>query len=107
MSDLSKKIEEKLNNLFDNVGNTDHVKALKAYDDTILYLEGLAANADPVFKSSLGHTLLSIELAKQITNVAKQHDEEIDKLKADLNNALGRIKRLEEAKGFDNAEKMR
>jgi len=107
MSDLGKEIEDKLNELFKNIGNTDHAEALKAYESTILYLQGVAANANPVLKSSIGHTLLSIEICKQITQTTIQHDEEIDKIKSDLNNALGRIKRIEDAKGFDKPEKLR
>ena len=107
MSDTTEKMVEKIEALFKNIGKTDIVEGIKACNDVMLYLEGVATNTSPEGKSVITQLLLSLELAKQMSEIANEVNEENDKIRSDLNNVMGRLKRIEEAKGFDDSEKMR
>jgi len=73
--DAIKKVEELFAILKDNPDDAE-----QQLEKLLLYFEGMAANAPPEGKSSWAHLLLSVEIMKQMSKVAREVNATEDEL---------------------------
>jgi len=114
MSSLGEQLDKYINRITDAEDKEEWRKVInlcKEYTNALNVL--LEADDDPLNQKHYFIIRSSVAVVRRVASQAlkqekinKDVDKEMDKLRIDLNNALGRIKRIEEAKGFDNPEKM-
>ena len=100
--DVIKKVED----LYDVIKNNPD-DAEQQLEKLLLYFEGVAVNAPPEGKSSWLHLLLSVEIMKQLSKIAKDVNSTEDELVVRQDEIDDAIKRLEERINKLETEKLR
>jgi len=100
--DVIKKVEE----LYDVIKNNPD-DAEQQLEKLLLYFEGVAVNAPSEGKSSWLHLLLSVEIMKQLSKVAKDVNSTEDELIVRQEELEDAIKKLEERINKLETEKLR
>ena len=106
MSDPNQEVIDKVEELFKDFEKLSDEDSIKKIDDLILYLAGVATNANPMLKHDISSISLTLGMMKQFCRFAMIAKGKFDQLQTDLNNALGRISTLEEKRRFDDPSKM-
>jgi len=115
MSNLDDKLEEYIKRISEAEGREDWKKVIDICKEYINVLSILMDSTDNVpnknhfimIRSSIAVLGRVAKQALKQEKINKDVEEKTDSLRTDLNNVIGRIKRIEEAKGYDNPEKMR
>ena len=100
--DVIRKVED----LYDVIKNNPD-DAEQQLEKLLLYFEGVAVNAPPEGKSSWLHLLLSVEIMKQLSKIAKDVNSTEDELVVRQDEIDDAIKRLEERINKLETEKLR
>ncbi len=100
--DVIKKVED----LYDVIKNNPD-DAEQQLEKLLLYFEGVAVNAPPEGKSSWLHLLLSVEIMKQLSKIAKDVNSTEDELVVRQDEIDDAINRLEERINKLETEKLR
>ena len=85
----------------------DPEKANELLKEFRAYVSGKLDQADKSKKWENVLIIGMIEIIKTFHEINQKQNKEVEKLQIDLNNALERIKKLEERRGFDKPEEMK
>ena len=107
MDDLGEKLDGYITKIKEAEDKEDWDLTLSRCKEYYEIIDTLMTNeVNPLSKNHYFVLKNATALLRRIITRAKTEDERFKKQEARLNNLEGRIKRIEDAKGFDNAEKL-